>query len=396
MKRIGLIGIIGFGLFLLCACSSTTMTPPATTAIKPEASATILLDLITSTPPPTSTILPQDTQEPPSFSLSELGPYYTGFRNYTLVDESRDNRQIKLTIWYPALNQVDDDGKVIVFNAVPDLSGGPYPLILTSQNTGTYLFRSHLASYGFVMAIIGYPEDYDYWDFQMIDHPRDMVFVLDQIASNPPEGLEGIIDSDHVGVTGYSSDGDVSITLGGARVDPEFYLSQCEQAPLLQPAPPVQWVISICGLAKKWDEFTSHEGDEITTSDDGLWQPVTDERIRAVMPLSSGGAWLYGERGLAAIDRPIFIIGAYEDEIVPYQFEAAYIYNHIKIPEKYLVTFTNRSHMMVLNTEAAARMKHFATAFFGYYLQGREDYAKYISRDFVMQFVDLAWGIYKK
>jgi hypothetical protein len=39
-------------------------------------------------------------------------------------------------------------------------------------------------------------------------------------------------------------------------------------------------------------------------------------------------------------------------------------------------------------------MRHFATAFFGYYLQGREDYAEYFSEDFVTQFDDLAWGLY--
>jgi len=41
-----------------------------------------------------------------------------------------------------------------------------------------------------------------------------------------------------------------------------------------------------------------------------------------------------------------------------------------------------------------AQMKHFATAFFGFYLQGREDYREYFSEDFVSQFKDLAWGVY--
>jgi hypothetical protein len=35
-------------------------------------------------------------------------------------------------------------------------------------------------------------------------------------------------------------------------------------------------------------------------------------------------------------------------------------------------------------------------AFFGYHLQGWEEYAKYFSEDFVTQYEDLAWGIYQK
>ena len=37
-----------------------------------------------------------------------------------------------------------------------------------------------------------------------------------------------------------------------------------------------------------------------------------------------------------------------------------------------------------------------SAAFFGYHLQGREDYARYFSEDFVAQFDDLAWGMYNK
>jgi len=43
-----------------------------------------------------------------------------------------------------------------------------------------------------------------------------------------------------------------------------------------------------------------------------------------------------------------------------------------------------------------SQIKHFATAFIGTHLQGREDYARYLLGDFVSQFDDLAWGIYNK
>jgi hypothetical protein len=46
--------------------------------------------------------------------------------------------------------------------------------------------------------------------------------------------------------------------------------------------------------------------------------------------------------------------------------------------------------MMIYNSEMVARMAHFAIAFFGYHLQGREDLAWHFSEDFGAQHDDLA------
>jgi predicted dienelactone hydrolase len=105
-------------------------------------------------------------------------------------------------------------------------------LIITEHQS--FIFQTHLASHGFVMARIQIPDHNNYsdWDFQMVDWPRDFLFVLDQIGSSPPEGLEGVIDSDNVGATGYSYGGDISLALSGVRIDPEYYLSYCKQPPM--------------------------------------------------------------------------------------------------------------------------------------------------------------------
>jgi predicted dienelactone hydrolase len=348
----------------------------------------------TATMPPVTATTPLVTQEPVSFPLSERGPYWTGYREYMLVDDDRDGREIKLTIWYPALMQPNAEGKVTSRDAVPDMSGAPYPLILTEPNSGNYLFQSHLASHGFVMAIVRFPDDYDNWDFGVIDHPRDILFALDQIASNFPEGLEGVIDSDHVGVAGYSWGGFYSLAVSGVRIDPEFYLARCAEAPSLEPPLNSIWLNYYCNLSSRWDEFAAHAGDTITTSDDGLWQPITDNRIRVVAPLAPDGAWLYGERGLAAVDRPTLIIVGTKDTISSYTMESVYIFEHLGTPDRYMISYIGEDHMMVFSPEPAARMKHFVTAFFGYYLQGNNDYAEYFSEDFIAQFDDLAWGTY--
>lgn len=360
MKGIKLFAMIGIVLLVASACSSTK---------KSKYSAWV----------------PPDTD----FPLGATGPYAMGVRNYSLIDESRDNRQIELHLWYPAQDGTNVQNRL---NAPSYDADAPYPLILTGMNSGGNLFNDHLVSHGYVMAIVDSPTTESYrWDYEMIDNARDVLFALNQIADNPPEGLEGIIDTDHVGVGGYSGDGDTAFAVSGARLEPEFYQSQCEH---LQGTVPNAdwWYAYMCSHTENWSAFASAVGNSITESEDGLWQPITDARIRAVAPMGLGAVMMYGERSLAAVDRPMLVLIP-TDEMHPI---ITHVFEQVGNPEKVMVSFINRDHMMVLNSWEAERMNHFVTAFFGYYLQGRDDYAKFFSEDFVAQFDDLAWGVYTK
>jgi predicted dienelactone hydrolase len=347
--------------------------------------------------PPTATIAQVDTPEPVPFPLSEGGPYYTGKRTFTFADASSDGREIGVTLFYPALRPEGSTGPKLLAgnNRDPDLGGAPYPLILTERDSGDMVYQAHLASHGFVMAILR--ADSPVVDTGVVGVARDFLFVLDQLATHPPDGLEGVIDSEHVGVTGHSWGGATSLALSGVRIDPDFYLSFCEeQMPAVQAE--VSWHLYAeysCSVAENWDEFAANVGTELADSEDGLWQPVTDPRIRAVLPIAPDGAWFYGERGLAMADRPMLIIAPTADEWTPYKIETAYIFEHAGSPERFMISFIGRGHMFVLDPEMAKRIHHFAAAFFGTYLQGKTEYRGYFSEEFVSQFDDLAWGVYQ-
>ncbi len=68
-------------------------------------------------------------------------------------------------------------------------------------------FGTRLASHGFVVVGINNIDYHHPWNENFFDQPLDYVFVLNQLADNPPESLIGIIDTDHVGVWGYSFGG---------------------------------------------------------------------------------------------------------------------------------------------------------------------------------------------
>ena len=389
--------IIILGVF---ACSNQSSTTSQVTNTKFPSDSTVQeITLAPSLPPQATTIVPVEptpTTDPAKFPLGNRGPYWTGRKEITLFDDRRDEREITLTVWYPALKQTDANGKIISQNAVPDMSKAPYPVIMTGSNSGDYLFKSHLASHGFVMVIVRSPE-FSYeapWNNSVIDGPLDFLFALDDLTSNPPEGLEDVLDTNRVGVAGYSSDGLFSLALGGARINPEYYFSQCAQASSLDSPLSPSLINYYCKLSRRWDEFSSQIGADISTVSEGLWQSTTDDRILAVMPMAPDSAWLYGVEGLAAINIPSLIIAGTDDNLASYKLSSCYIYEHLMNSDTSLISFIGKGHMMVQTSEVISRINHFSVAFFGYHLQGREDYAYYFSDEFVAQFDDLAWGVY--
>jgi predicted dienelactone hydrolase len=367
-----------FGVLLACllvSCATPTSVPP--TATTPQTTGNVVGVAV--------------SQEPVPLPLSEAGPYRVGVREFSAQDASRDGRGVGVRVWYPALWPEDAAGKRTIAKADPDRSGAPYPLIVSSAKVGS-IFAPYLVTHGFAWAGVTRIDTYAQMNEQMIDQPLDILFALDQVASNPPEELEGMIDAEHAGAIGYSFDGNNALALSGARIDPAQYLAQCPNPDATTEAILSSTSAFGCGPAGEWDNFADHAGEAITASEDGLWQPMTDLRIRAVMPLAAEGWWLFGERGLAAVDRPTLMIVATQDGQYP---ENALIFEHLGTSDKALISFVGPDHMMVYDPEMVARMAHFAVAFFGYHLQGREDLAYYFSEDFVAQHGDLAWGVYE-
>ncbi|MCJ7623634.1 MAG: hypothetical protein MUO76_09040, partial [Anaerolineaceae bacterium] len=324
-----------------------------------------------------SATVPPAAQEPAFFPLSEPGPFHVGTRTFSARDTSRETRLINITVWYPALQPQESTVSGPTKDAVPDLSGAPYPLILSSTKVAK-IFAPYLSSHGFAWASVDGIDTYYRMNQHMFEQPLDILFALNQVASSPPEGLEGMIDAEHSGAIGYSFDGYNTLAMSGARINPEFYLAQCPAPDATTKAILSRMSSYDCAPARNWDEFAAQAGEAITVSEDGLWQPMTDERIRAVMPLAAEGWWLFGERGLAAVDRPALIIVATQDELYA---ENALIFEHLGAPEKTLISFVGPDHMMIYDAEMVARMAHFAVAFFGYHLQEREDYAEYFSEN---------------
>ena len=314
--------------------------------------------------------------------LAEPGPYeFSMIREIVYNDEERGGREISISIYYPS---IDDQ---------PNLRGAPFPLIINDHKMFNK-FGTHLASYGFIVAGINGIDTYRPWDQNLYNQPLDYISVLNQLAHNPPEFLAGIIDSDHVGVWGYSFGGRNAVVLSGGRIDQEYYFENCENPGEATIKLTGSELSKVCAPYENWDTFVDQAGREITESEDGLWQPITDDRIIALMPLSPGSEWLFGPRGFASSDKAVLLtVGTLEDPL--YQ-ETYKIFEELGTSEKIFISFVGKGHGMIFESDAPKKMQHLAIAFFSYHLKGYEEYSHYFSEEYISQIDGLAWGWYEE
>ena len=308
--------------------------------------------------------------------VSVAGSYQIGFQFMDLTDTSREDRLLKAFVWYPALVAKDTPRPY-----PPDASGAPYPLIIYSHGYGgapteATSIIERLVSHGFVVAAVDH-KDLDNPDLAIVNRPLDVLFLLNQLAALDADNpLAGMIDTDNVGVTGFSMGGYTTMMAGGARFNPEYFKAWCADHPDVEPD-------FYCDVIPNWDKIAAYHDQfapaSSNASDDGLWSPLTNERIKAILPLAPCRAQYFGEEGLANIRIPTFIVGATDDESCPYDLDASYFYTHLGSPDRSLVTLQKRTHILVIRETPL--LMQYETAFFGLHLQGKTDYAQYLTPD---------------
>jgi hypothetical protein len=388
---------------LLVSCSTLPPTQSSPVIIEPVPSKPHEIITFTPTKKPapteTATIFPihNNSEVEVDFPLSKPGNFFPGKLSVKYPHPWMENSKLSLRIFYPGIKSADFTG-TIAWDINPDMSSAPYPVLLCSTTIANE-FATVLVSHGFVIVSVEGQNSYDTLGSKLIDYPQEILAALDNVGSNPPEELIGLMDTDNVGVFGYSFDGYNALAMSGARFDPQYYQQACSQVETIIPEAPKiwqGWKDYMCPGSTDFLSIVGDAGKRLTVTEDGLWQPMTDPRIKAVMPMAPEGALLFGERGLNAVNIPILIIGATADEYCPYSIEAAPIYEHIGSSDKSLISFIDQNHMMVFDNIPKAKIEHFLVAFFKYHLMGSQEDEYYFSEEFVNKQPGLFWGVYGK
>lgn len=322
--------------------------------------------------------------------LQEPGDFAWQKELLLLTDERRD-RNFLTDVYLP----IPETGQASPF---------PAPVIVVSHGLGSdrtsyaYLGQ-HLASYGFVVAILEHPgsnaeqlqalvsgratEVTEPQEF--INRPLDVKFLLDELErlNQTPSPYAGKLDMDQVGVAGQSFGGYTALTLAGASLNltqlaadclPENSLNlslllQCRALELEQPIPDLQ-----------------------------------DDRVKAVLAINPVGSSLLSQEGFSAIDIPIMLVAANADTVAPALLEQIRPFTWLSTPNKYLLLMqggathfstiaptAENSEVVALPDEvvgpspALARqyINAMSTAFFKTHVASQEEYRVYLGPSYV-------------
>ena len=321
------------------------------------------------------------TQKP---DIRHSGPYGTLKRTILLQDRQR-NRKILVDVYLPApLDQINQ-GKQ---NSIPVIvvSHG-----LAANRTDYAPLGEHLASYGFVAALIQHPgSDTDqiqallsgrasdvFKVSEFLDRPADISFLLDELERRNQDEFNGQLNVNKVGVAGYSFGAYTALAIAGAEIDFENLQAECSsELDSLNLARLFQ--CRALELPRKNYQFR-------------------DERVKAIMPINPVNSSIFGEQSLSQISIPILWKTSGEDKVTPVAWEQVRSFTWLTTPHKYLLLAEGDHHinlnLSMVNQAVSASLKEIVDpvpltinnytnavglAFFKVYVANDQSYSPYL------------------
>jgi predicted dienelactone hydrolase len=297
---------------------------------------------------------PIDLIRPDAPELADYGTLPVGVRTMTFSNPDqidvvningetapRYDRPLTVEIWYPAADDTPQggsyqtvlrDGKTPVTltgRAARDAepaSGETFPLIVISHGyPGNRFLMAHLgenlASKGFVSVSIDHTDslyqDQGPFGSTLLNRPLDQRFVIDQMAALE-DNLGAIIDSEVVGVIGYSMGGYGALVFGGAGVT--------------QASTEYSWGTPNGLLAQHLAGSESHEA-------------LIDPRVRALIAIGPWGrnAGFWDANGMAGLRIPTLLVAGSSDDVSVYGAIRT-IFEEASGTERHLLTFEHANH----------------------------------------------------
>lgn len=226
-------------------------------------------------------------------------------------------------------------------NGVPDLAGGPYPLVVYSPAASSppqmwAYYLEHLASYGFVVISSDTEDNFGVFagDYGidahrfLISRPKDASRLLDfaETLAADDGALAGMIDMERVAATGMSRGGSTVLALAGAQLDMDFFATACEATPD---------DVGCADILGNLDAMAELAGlDAVPT---GLWPSTTDPRVDVVVAVVPASPF-FGPAGEAPMDKPVMVIAA--------ELDGYWAYADLGSEQKTEVVFQNAAHLI--------------------------------------------------
>ena len=369
---------------ILTACAGQTAAPTAT-PLPPAATPAPPTPIPPTPAPPTATSAPPTAAPPagpqataqqprpdaPAYGVR--GPYAVGVRDFVIEATAQFARPLTVSVWYPAVkaagvkeavtyvvNYPTNDYPVIEIagramrDGALNKAAAPYPLVVFSP--GAWSFRElavylteHLASHGFVVIASDHQDNWGtLWQSTYaseISRSQDVKRELDFAEALTASGgkLAGLIDMEHVAVTGNSFGAEISLELGGGRLNlAKMFADWCVANPG-QPDDPLNDCVQYRNYLQEMAQLAG-----LKAVPDGLWPDWSDPRVDAIVPMAPVVMYL-GAEGLQQVNKPMLLMIGSLDGVAGPQVDYYKAYETIGSQQKTRVIFENASHGVFTN-----------------------------------------------
>lgn len=254
---------------------------------------------------------------------------------------------------------------------------------------------SHLASYGYFVAapqhlgsdllqvknlLDGYSNEV-FNRNEFIDRPKDISFILDELERRNPSEFNGRLNLKSVGVMGHSFGGYTALALAGATIDFDYLEDACNDNNQYFN---LSLLLQCRALKLPRQEYN-----------------FRDPRVQAVLAANPVNSSLFGPKGLAKIQIPVWIGAGSYDPATPFVFEQARSFPWLTTEHKYLGMMQGQAHVdfsvldaglttLIDSSEIllpspnliAAYGDSTMVAFFEVYIANNEDYRPFLSASY--------------
>lgn len=270
--------------------------------------------------------------------IRQMGPFTVANQTWMLTDQRRQfpvgsdrDRQFRVLIYQPEGQPTTGwrEGKTPVIVISHGLASNPED----RSNLAT-----HLASYGFVVALPQHPGSdtqhvtdllagYNREVFsvnEFVDRPLDISYVIDELEARNLSEFNNRLDLENVGLLGHSFGGYTVLALAGATIDPVHLRSDCERQGYLN----VSLLLQCRALVLP-----------------SLPETFRDERITAVLAVNPVNNSIFGPDGLGQVDIPVALVAGSLDPAAPAIFEQLLSFPWLSSSHKYLMLSEGQAHV---------------------------------------------------
>ncbi len=226
----------------------------------------------------------------------------------------------------------------------------PQPVVVISHGLGSNLqsyayLAEHLASYGFVVAVLEHPGSSTgqlmAWlkgagkqptpPAEFIDRPLDIKFLLDELErrSQTDPVFRDRLNLQQVGLIGQSFGGYTVLTLAGAKIDFTHLHQVCNAQSDMSLNLSLLFQCQSLELPQRDYDFS-------------------DPRIKAVIAVNPILSGIFGSASLSQVKLPVMVVAGSADTVAPPLPEQIQPFTWLTSPQRYLVMIGKATHFSTL------------------------------------------------